>query len=104
MVAVWPTDKLILTNGAELEGWDAYNKQLFSVLFLSIKCTANSFLVRFSGRPDSRQQPDGQAAWKAMTQKYLNSSMQRRCILIHKLNGMVMMPNQNPDEYLTEVF
>ena len=39
-----------------------------------------------------------------MGEKYLNFSMQRRRILIRKLNGMTMRPNQNSDEYLTEVF
>ena len=44
------------------------------------------------------QQPDGQAAWTAMTQIFLNSS------LMGKLKGMLMRPNQDPDEYLTGVF
>ena len=65
---------------------------------------ANNFLARFAGRSDARQQPDGQAARKAMTEKYLNFSMQRRCIVVRKLNGMVMMPNQDPHEYLIKVF
>ena len=30
--------------------------------------------------------------------------MQQRRILTCKPNGMVMIPNQDPDEYLTEVF
>ena len=60
------TDEQILANRAELVQWDAYNKQLYSVLFLCTKGVANSFLVRFAGRPGSRQQPDGQAAWRAM--------------------------------------
>ena len=77
MVTVPPTDELIFANGAELERWDACNQKLYSVLFLSTKGSANSFLERFAGRPDSRQQPDGQTAWKAMTEKYLNFSMQR---------------------------
>ena len=37
-----------------------------------------------------------------MIDKYLDLSMQRLRILMRKLNGMVMMPNQNPDEHLTE--
>ena len=61
-------------------------------------------LVRFAGRPSSRQQPDRQAAWRVIDEKYLNSSMQRRHILMCKMNGMTMRPNQDPDEYLTEVF
>ncbi|CAM9405376.1 unnamed protein product, partial [Ascophyllum nodosum] len=36
--------------------------------------------------------------------KCLNSSMQRRRILMRKLNGMVMRPNQDPDKYLTRGF
>ncbi|CAM9942141.1 unnamed protein product, partial [Ascophyllum nodosum] len=51
-----------------------------------------------------RQQPDGQAAWRATGKKYLNSSMQRRSILMRKLNGMTMTPNQDPDESLAQVF
>ena len=105
MATVPSTDEFILANRAELVQWDAYNKQLYSVLFLCTKSAANNFLVRFAGRPGSRQQPDGQAAWRAiMGEKYLNSSMQRRCILMRKLNGMTMTPNQHPDEYLTQVF
>ena len=61
MVTVPLTDGLILANGAELERLDAYNKQLYSVLFLSFEGAANSFLIRFAGRPDTRQQPDGLA-------------------------------------------
>ena len=62
MATVPSTDELILANRAELVQWDAYNKQLYSVVFLYTKGAANSFLVRFAGRPSSRQQPDGQAA------------------------------------------
>ena len=72
IVIVPPSDECILANGAELERWNAYNKQLYSVLFLPIKGTANSFLVRLAGRADSRKQPDVQAAWKGMTKKCLN--------------------------------
>ena len=97
-------DELIFTNGAELERRDAYNKQLFSALFLSTKGEANSFLFRFAGRTDSRQQLDGQAAWKEVTDKYLNSSVQRLRILILKLNGMVIMPNQDPGKSFAEGF
>ena len=61
MTTVPPTDELILANQAELVRWDAYNKQLYSVLFLCTKGAANSFVVCFAGRPNSRQQPDGQA-------------------------------------------
>ena len=50
------------------------------------------------------QQPDGQAAWTAMDEIFLKSSMQRRRILMGKLKGMIMRPNQDPDEYLTEIF
>ena len=103
-VTVLPMDELILANGAEPERWDVCNKELYSVLSLSTRGEASSFLVRFAERPDSRQQPDGQAAWKALTDTYLNSSMQRRRILLRTLNGLVMMPNQDPDEYLMEVF
>ena len=39
-----------------------------------------------------------------MGEEYLNSSMQRRRVKMRKLNGMTMRPNQDPDEYLTEVF
>ena len=97
-------DELILANGAELERRDAHNKQLFSALILPTKGVANSFLVRFAGRTDSRQQLDGQAAWKEVTDKYLNSSVQRWRILILKLNGMVIMQNQDPGEPFAEVF
>ena len=75
MATVPPTDELILANQAELVRWGTLNKQLYSVLFSCTKGAANSLLVRFAGRPDSRQQPDGQAAWRAMGEKYLNSSM-----------------------------
>ena len=34
MATVPSTDELILANRAELVQWDAYNKQLYSVLFL----------------------------------------------------------------------
>ena len=104
MATVPSTDELILANRAELVQWDTYNKQFYSVLFLYTIDAANSFLVRFAGRPCSRQQPDRRAAWRATGEKCLNSSMQRRHILKHKLNGMTMRPNQDPDEYLTEVF
>ena len=67
MVTVPPTDEHIFANGAELERWDdVYNKQLYSVLFVSTKGAATSFLVRFAGRSGSRQQPDGQVAWEVM--------------------------------------
>ena len=104
MATVPPTDELILANRAELVRWDAYNKQMYGVLFLCTKDAANSFLVRFAGRPDSRQQPDGQASYRTTSEKHLNSSMQRRRILMRKLDGMAMIPNQDPDEYLGEVF
>ena len=103
MVTISPMGELIPPNETELERWDAYNKRIFSVLFLSIKGAANSLLVCFAGRPESRQQPNGQVAWKALTQKYLNFSMQRRRVLMRKLSGMVITPNQDPDEYLLEV-
>ena len=61
-VRVPSTDELILTNRA-------YNKQLYSVLFLCAKGGANSFLICFAGRPGSRQQSDGQAAWRTMGEK-----------------------------------
>ena len=38
-----------------------------------------------------------------MAKKYLISSMRRRRILMRKLNGMVMRPNQDSGECLTEV-
>ena len=98
MVTVPPTDELVLTNQGELERWDAYNKQLCSVLLSSTKSAVNSFLFRFAGRSDSRNQPEGQAAWKKMAEKYLNSSLQWRRILMRKLNGMVTRPEQDPDE------
>ena len=106
MATVPPTDELILANRAELliVRWDAYNKQMYSVLFLCTKDAANSFLVRFAGRPDSRQQSDGQASYRTTSEKHLNSSMQRRRILMRKLDGVTMTPNQDPDEYLSEVF
>ena len=104
MATVPSTDELILTNRAGLVEWDDYIKQLYSVLVLCTKGAANSFLVHFSGRPVSRQQPDRQAAWRAMGEKYLNSSMQRRRVLMRKLNDMTMTPNQDPDEYLTQIF
>ena len=104
MATVSLTDELILVNQAELVRWDACNKQLYSVLFLYTKGTVNSFLVRFAERPDLRKQSDGQAAWKAVAEKYFNSSMQRWHILMRKLNGMNLKPNQDSDEYLTGVF
>ena len=104
LATVPPMDKLILTNRAELVRWDAYNTQFYSVLVLCTKGAANSFLVRFARRSDSRQQLDEQAAWRAMGKKYLNSSMQRRRILMRKLNGMAMTPNQDPDEYVAQIF
>ena len=104
MVTVLPTDELILASRAELGRWDAYNNQLYSVLFLSIKGAVNGFLICFARRPNSGQQPDGQVAWEAMAEKDLSSIMQRRRILMRKLTGMVMRPNQDLDEYLTEVF
>ena len=97
MATVLSMDELILANGDEIVQWDAYNKQLYSVLFLWTKDAANRFLVRFAGRPGLRQQSDGQAAWRAMGAKYLNSSMQRRRILMRKLNSMPMTPNQDSD-------
>ena len=54
MGTIIPTDKLILANRAELERWDVYNKHPGSILFLSSKGAANSFLVRVAGRSDSR--------------------------------------------------
>ena len=104
MATVPSTDERILDNGVELMQWDAYNKQLYSVLFLCTKGAANSFLVCCAGRPGSRQESDRQAAWRATGEKYLSSSMQRWRILMRKLNGMTMKPNKDPDEYLTEVF
>ena len=104
MAIVPSMDELILVNRAELVQWDAYNKQLYSILFLCTKGAANSFFVRFAGRPGSRQQPDGQAAWRAMGEKYLNSSMQQRRIRMRKLKSMTIRSNQDPDENLTEVF
>ena len=103
MATVPSTDELILANRAEFVQWDAYNKQLYRVLFLCTKGGENSFLICFAGRPGSRQQLDGQVAWRAMGEKYLNSSMQWRCILMRKLNGMTMTPNQHPDEYFTQL-
>ena len=50
------------------------------------------------------QQPDGQAAWTAMAKIFVNSLMKRRRIFMGKLKGIVMRPNRDPDEYLTEVF
>ena len=102
MATVSPMDELILANRDERVRWDAFNKHFYSVLFLCTKGVANSFFVRFGGRPDSRQRPDGQGEGRAMGKKYLNSLMQRRCILMRKLNGMTMMLNQNLYEYLAE--
>ena len=104
IVTVSPTDDSTLANRPELERRDAYNKQLYSVLLLFTKGATNRFLVRFAGRPDSGQQPNGQVKWNVMTEKYLNSLMQQRRIIMRKLNGMVIKPNQDPDDYLTEVF
>ena len=104
MGTIPPMDALILANQAELVQWDAYDKKLYSVLLVSTKDAANSFLVCFAGRSDSRQEPEGQVAWKAMSGKYLNSSMQLRRILMCKLNGMAMRLNQDPHGYLTKVF
>ena len=70
---------------------------MYLVLLLCTKGAANSFLVRFDVRLNSRQQSDEQAAWRAMGENYFNSSMR-------KLNGMAMRLNQDPDKYLTEVF
>ena len=65
MGTVPPADEVISANRAELVRWDAYTKQLYSILFLSSKGAASSFFVRFAGMPDSRQQPDGEGMWKA---------------------------------------
>ena len=43
--------------------------------------------------PGSRQQPDGQAAWRAFGEKYFNFSMR---VEMRKLDGMTMTPNQEP--------
>ena len=104
MVIAPPTNKRILTNEAELERWDAYKKKLFSVLFLSTKDAVNRFIVCFAGTPGSTQQVGRQAVWKAMSDKYLIFLMQWQYILMRKLNGMVMLPNQDPNENLIEVF
>ena len=96
-------DEPILANGAELERWSVYKKQLYSVLVLSTKGVANTFLVLFAGGPDTRQQPDGQAAWTTIIEKHLNSSIQRRGLPMFKSNCMVMMLNQDRGEYLTKV-
>ena len=48
MATVPSTDELILANRAELVQWDAYNKKLYSVLFLYTKGAAKSFHVRFA--------------------------------------------------------
>ena len=69
LVTVPPTDELILTNGAEHERWDTYNKQPYNVLFWLNNSPTRSFPVHVAGRPDSRQQPNGHAAWEAMTEK-----------------------------------
>ena len=98
------TDERILAKGAELKGRSTYNKQHFGVLLLSIKSTANSFFLHFTGRLNSSNQHDGQTTWKAMTSKYPNSSMQRWRIFMRELNTIVIMRNQDPDEYLTEIF
>ena len=74
-VTVPPTFELILTNRAELERWDVFNKKFYSVLFLSIQGAVNSFLVHVTGRPDLSQQPDGQPTWKTMAE---NASI-RQC-------------------------
>ena len=42
MVTVPPTDELILANRAELEHWDASDKQFYSIIFLSTKGAANT--------------------------------------------------------------
>ena len=77
MATVLPTDELTLVNRAELERWDAYNKQLYSVLFLFTKGAAKDFLVCFARRPDSRERLDGQPAWKTIGEKYPSSLIQR---------------------------
>ena len=61
-VTVPPMEERILANGAELERWHPHNIKLFSVLTLSTKGGASSFLIRFAERFDSRQQRDEQAA------------------------------------------
>ena len=38
-----------------------------------------------------------------MTKTHLNPTIQQRRVLMRKLNGMVQMRNQDPDEYLTKV-
>ena len=97
------TDEPILANGAELERWGVYKKQLYSVLVLSTNGVANTFFVIFAGGPDPRQEPDGQAVWTAISEKYLNSSTQRRGIPMFNVNCMVMMLNQDPGEYISNV-
>ena len=103
MVTVSSMDELILAHRAELERWGAYNKQLNSVLFLVTKWADNRFLARFATRPDSRQQPDEQAASKAMEEKYLKLSMLCQRILMRKLNSMIMRSTQDSGQYDTEV-
>ena len=93
MATVPPTDEGILVNQAELVQWDAYKKELYSVLFLCAKTRRQQLLVHFEGRPGSRQQPDRQATWRAIGEKYLNSSMR---VEMRKLDGMTMTPNQDP--------
>ena len=94
MATVPPTDEGILVNQAELVQWDAYKKELYSVLFLCGKKRRQQLLVHFEGRPGSRQQPDNrQATWRAIGEKYLNSLMR---VEMRKLDGMTMTPNHDP--------
>lgn len=98
-----PTDERIVSNQTILDDWDGFKKQRFDVLLLSTTGIANGFLVRFTGRPDSDHQPDRQGASRAMTEKCLNFSMQRRCLLMRQFDSKIMSPKQDPDQYMKEV-
>ena len=79
-------------------------KQLVSVRSYFLTGATDSFLIRFAGEADPRQQSDGQAAWKAMIKKYPNSSTHQRSVLVRQLNSIVIMQNQDPDENPIEMF
>lgn len=71
------------------------NIQLYSVLYLTTKGAAASFLLLCEPRADYLA--DGKAAGDGLVEKYFNSSRQRRRILVRQLDGMIMRFEKDPD-------
>ena len=92
-VTVPPTDELILADGAKLERWDAYNKQLFSVLFLSIKGAADSFAIGLRVRKGQKKEGVEVSQAPAL--------LHRRCAAITAITGHTsrrLRCTQDPNE------